>query len=177
VIYERWRSVSERERALIAQDWRVPIIEATITKYTIAVLGVSIIVAATVLPWFLAQGVNGSAEMAGWGAWTRSGDVDAGLRPLPLALLVYIPAAAMIWGALRGSFGLAVIGAMATFAGALMPFMLMPAADRRVPGRDAVGISVAAGPQVLTAIALVVTVICWIGYARCVLRPAPRAQR
>ena len=65
---------------------------------------------------------------------------------------------------------------MATFAGGLMPFMLMPAADRRLPGRDAVGISVAAGPQVVTAMALVVTVICWIGYARCVLRAAPRAE-
>jgi hypothetical protein len=137
---------------------------------------VSIVVVATVLPWFLAHGVNGSAEMAGWGAWTRSGDLDAGLRPLPLALLVYLPAAAMIAGALRGSFGVAVLGAMVTFAGALVPFMLMPAADRRLPGRDAVGITVASGPQVVTAMALVVTVICWIGYARCVLRAAPRAQ-
>jgi hypothetical protein len=140
------------------------------------VLGVSIIVTATALPWFVAHGVNGSAEMAGWGAWTRAGDVDASLRPLPLALLVYLPAAAMIWGALRGAFGIAVVGAMATFAGALMPFMLMPAADRRVPGRDAVGISVASGAQVVVAMALVVTVICWIGYARCVLRAAPRAE-
>jgi hypothetical protein len=137
---------------------------------------VSIVVLATVLPWLLARGVDGSAEMAGWGAWTRTGDLDADLRPLPLALLVYLPAATMIWGALRGSFGVAVVGAMATFAGALMPYMLMPAADRRVPGRDAVGITVAAGPQVVIAVALVVTVVCWIGYARCVLRPAPRAQ-
>lgn len=137
--------------------------------------GVSIVVVATALPWFLAHGVNGSAEMAGWGAWTRSGDLDAGLRALPLALLVYLPATVMIVGALRGSFGVAVLGAMATFAGGLVPFMLMPAADRRLPGRDAVGISVASGPQVVTAMALVVTVICWIGYARCVLRAAPRA--
>jgi hypothetical protein len=151
-------------------------IEATVTRWTISVLGVSIIVVATVLPWFLAHGVNGSAEMAGWGAWTRSGDVDASLRPLPLALLIYLPAGAMIWGALRGSFGIAVIGAMATFAGGLIPFMLMPAADRREPGRDAVGISVASGAQVVVAMALVVTVICWIGYARCVLRPAPHDE-
>jgi len=151
-------------------------IEATVTRWVIAVLGVAIIVAATALPWFLADGVSGSAEMAGWGAWTRSGDIDASLRPLPLTLLVYIPAAAMVWGALRGSFGVAVVGSMATFAGALMPFMLMPAADRRVSGRDAVSISVAAGPQVVVAVALVVTVVCWVGYARCVLRAAPRAE-
>ncbi|MET4430929.1 hypothetical protein [Mycolicibacterium sp. 624] len=152
------------------------VIETTVTKWVIAVLGVAIIVAGIALPWFHAAGVNGSADMAGWGAWTRTGEVDASLRPLPLALLVLIPAAVMIWGALRESFGIAVIGSMATFAGGLMPFMLMPVADRRAPGRDAVGIAVASGPQVVVAIAVVVTTICWIGYARCVLRPAPRAE-
>jgi hypothetical protein len=151
-------------------------IENTVTRWAIAVLGGAVLVAATALPWYLAAGANGSAEMAGWGAWTREGDVDASLRPLPLALLVWLPAAAMIWGALRGWFGVAVIGSTATFAGTLMPFMLMPAADRRLPGRDAVGIAVASGPQVVLALALAVTVICWIGYARCVLRAAPRAE-
>jgi len=41
---------------------------------------------------FAAYGVAGYAEMAGWGAWRRSGEVDASLRPLPLAVLVYLTA-------------------------------------------------------------------------------------
>lgn len=135
-----------------------------------------IVVAASVLPWFSAHAVGGSAEMAGWGVWTTSGDVDAGLRPLPLAFFVYLPAAAMIWGALRGLFGLAVIGAMAAFAGGVLPFMLMPAATRYQPGSEAVGISVAMGPVLVIAVTLVATLVCWIGYARCVLRAAPRAE-
>jgi hypothetical protein len=168
--------VTDGERAEIAPRWEGSSIEATVTRWAIAVLGVALIVASIALPWFLASGVNGSAEMAGWGAWTRSGDIDASLRPLPLGLLVCLPAAVMIWGALRGSFGVAVVGSMATFAGGLMPLMLMPVADRRLPGRDAVGIAVASGPQVVIALALTVTVVCWIGYARCVLRAAPRAE-
>lgn len=114
--------------------------------------------------------------MAGWGVWTTSGDVDAGLRPLPLAVLVYLPAAMMIWGALRGAFGLAVIGSMAAFAGGVLPFMLMPAATRNQPGGEAVGVSVAMGPVLVIAVTLVATLVCWIGYARCVLRAAPRAE-
>ena len=132
--------------------------------------------AASLLPWFSAHAVHGSAEMAGWGLWTTTGTVDAGLRPLPLAILVYLPAAAMLWGAIRGAFGVAVIGAMAAFAGGVLPFMLMPAATRSLPGGEAVGISVAMGPVLVIAVTLVATLVCWIGYARCVLRAAPRAE-
>lgn len=114
--------------------------------------------------------------MAGWGVWTTSGDVNAGLRSLPLALLVYLPAAVMIWGAVRGAFGFAVIGAMAAFAGGVLPFLLMPMATRDTPGGDAVGIAVAMGPVLVIAVTLVATAVCWIGYARCVLRAAPRAE-
>lgn len=128
------------------------------------------------LPWFSAHAISGSAEMAGWGAWTVSGDVDAALRPLPLAVLIYVPAAAMIWGAMRGSFGTAVVGAMIAFVGGVLPFMLMPAATRNLPGAEAVGISVAMGPVLVIAVTLVATLVCWIGYARCVLRAAPRAE-
>jgi hypothetical protein len=151
-------------------------IEAAITKWAIVVLGVLIVVAATVPPWFSAHAVGGSAEMAGWGAWRTSGSVDASLRPLPLAVFVYLPAALMIWGAVRRSFGLAVVGAMAAFAGGVLPYMLMPVATRSVPGSEAVGISVAAAPALVVAVTLVATVVCWIGYARCVLRAAPRAE-
>ena len=114
--------------------------------------------------------------MAGWGAWSTTGEVDASLRVLPLAVLVYVPAAVMIWGAVRHAFGVAVIGAMAAFAGGVLPFMVMPAATRNVPGGEAVGISVAMGPVLVIAVALIATIVCWIGYARCVLRAAPRAE-
>lgn len=126
-------------------------------------------------PWFVAQGVDGYAEMAGWGAWRRTGDVDASLRPLPLGVLVYLTAGLMIVGALRRAFGAAVIGAMATFAAVVLPHMLMPAVDRNAPGTAAVGVEVGAGPVTLLGLAVAVTVVSWIGYARCVLRPAPRA--
>jgi hypothetical protein len=114
--------------------------------------------------------------MAGWGAWTTTGDVDASFRTLPLAVLVYLSAAVMIYSAARGAFGLAVVGAMAMLAAAILPFMVMPAADRHVPGSGAVGLEVAAAPLALLAIALVAATVCWIGYARCVLRPPPRAD-
>lgn len=114
--------------------------------------------------------------MAGWGAWTTTGSVDASLRPLPLAVLVFVPAALMIWGALTGRFGVAVIGAMGAFAGGVLPFLVMPAATRNAPSGEAVGVTVATGPVLVIAVALVATVVCWIGYARCVLRAAPRAE-
>jgi hypothetical protein len=151
-------------------------IEAKITRWAIGSLGVVAIAVATALPWYTAQAATGSAQMTGWGAWTTTGDVDASFRTLPLAVLVYPPAAVMVYSAVRSAFGLAVIGAMATLAAAILPFMVMPAADRHVPGSGAVGVEVAAAPLTLLAIALVATAVCWIGYARCVLRASPRAD-
>ena len=58
----------------------------------------------------------------------------------------------MVYSALRGAFGLAVVGAMAMLAAALLPFMVMPAADRHVPGSGAVGVEVAAAPQLAIAV-------------------------
>ncbi|MDP9168185.1 MAG: hypothetical protein M3O32_19300, partial [Actinomycetota bacterium] len=125
---------------------------------------------------YAARAIGGSADMAGWGVWTTVGEVDAGLRPVPLALLVYLPAGLMVWSALRSAFGLAVGAAMATFAAAVLPFLVMPAVDRHVPGSESVAVEVAAAPIALLAVGFAATVACWIGYARCVLRPAPRQQ-
>lgn len=113
--------------------------------------------------------------MAGWGAWTTTGTVDASLRPLPLALLVVVPAGLMMWGAVTSRYGATVIGAMAAFAGGVLPFLAMPAATSNAPGSEAVGISVATGPVLVIGVSFVATIVCWIGYARCVLRAAPRA--
>jgi hypothetical protein len=112
--------------------------------------------------------------MAGWGVWTTTGEVDASLRPMPLALLVYLPVGLMIFSAVRGAFGATVVGAMATFAAGILPFMLMPAVNRHAPGSGPVAIAVAAAPVLVVAVGLVASIVCWIGYARCVLRPAPR---
>jgi hypothetical protein len=155
---------------------RGPVIEAKITRWTIGALGVVAVAVATALPWYSAQAATGSAQMAGWGAWTTTGDVDASFRTLPLAVLVYPSAAVMIYCTARSAFGLAVVGAMATLAAAILPFMVMPAADRHVPGSGAVGVEVSAAPLTLLAIAVVATAVCWIGYARCVLRASPRAD-
>ena len=135
-----------------------------------------VIVVATVCPWYTATTVGGSATLAGWGAWTTTGDLNASLRPLPLAVLAYVPAGFMIYSAVRSRFGAALIGAMATVAAAILPFMAEAAVDRRLPGGDSVAVDVAAAPVLVLAFALVVTLACWIGYARRVLRAAPRAE-
>jgi hypothetical protein len=137
---------------------------------------VVVIVVATVCPWYTATTVGGSATLAGWGAWTTVGDLNASLRPLPLAVLAYVPAGFMIYSAARSRFGAALIGAMATVAAAILPFMAEAAVDRRLPGGDSVAVDVAAAPVLVLACALVVTLVCWIGYARRVLRAAPRAD-
>jgi hypothetical protein len=150
-------------------------IEAAITKWAIAALG-ALLVAVTLLPWYSAHNDGGSAQMAGWGVWTTTGEIDASLRPMPLALLVYLPTGVMVYGALRGAFGIAVIGAMATFVAGLLPFMLEPAVDRHAPGGSAVAVDAATAPQLVVAVALIASIACWIGFARCVLRPAPREE-
>jgi hypothetical protein len=137
---------------------------------------VVVIVVATVCPWYTATTVGGSATLAGWGVWTTAGDLNASLRPLPLAVLAYVPAGFMIYSAVRSRFGAALIGAMATVAAAILPFMAEAAVDRRLPGGDSVAVDVAAAPVLVLACALVVTLVCWIGYARRVLRAAPRAD-
>lgn len=134
------------------------------------------IVTATIFPWYSAQAVGGSANMSGWGAWTATGDLDASLRPLPLALLVYLPAGLMVYSAVRSAFGLAVVGGMATFAAAILPFLVMRAVDRHISGSGSVGVDVATAPLILLGIGFAATVVCWIGYARCVLRPSPRPE-
>lgn len=146
------------------------------TKWTIAVLGVLAIAGALLQPWYTAHGVDGSADMAGWGAWTVTGSLDTGLRPLPLGILVCLPAGAMIVGAIRAAYGLTVVGAMAILVATLVAFLLTPAVDRRLPGRESVGIEVGAAPILVLAIAVVASAVCWIGYARCVLRSSPRAE-
>jgi hypothetical protein len=137
---------------------------------------VVVIVVATACPWYTATTVGGSATLAGWGAWTAAGDLNASLRPLPLAVLAYLPAGFMIFGALRDRIGAALIGAMAAVAAAILPFMTEAAVDRRLPGGDSVAVDVASAPVLVLAFALVVTLVCWIGYARRVLRAAPRAH-
>jgi hypothetical protein len=134
------------------------------------------VAAATLQPWYTTHAAHGSADMAGWGVWATTGDVDASLRPLPLALLVYVPAGVMIYSAVRGAFGAAVVGAMATLAAAILPFLVLPLVDRHEAGRGSVAVEVAAAPRILLAVALVTSAVCWIGYARCVLRPSPRAE-
>jgi hypothetical protein len=151
-------------------------VESVITRWAIIALGAALAVVASGWPWFTARGVAGSAAMAGWGVWTTSGALDASLRPLPLALLVYAAVAAMVYGAVRGAFGIAVVGAMAAFGVGVLPFMLMPATTRESSGAEAVGIAVGTGPILVIAVSLVAAAVCWIGYARCVLRAAPRAE-
>jgi hypothetical protein len=137
---------------------------------------VVIIAVATLWPWYAAHTVAGSATLAGWGTWHTAGDLNAHLRTLPLAVLAYLPAGLMIFSAVKSWFGAALIGATATVAAAILPFMTKATVDRRLPGGDSVAVDIAAAPMLVLALGLVVTAVCWIGYARRVLRAAPRAQ-
>jgi hypothetical protein len=159
-----------------AEFARGRVIEVTLTRWTIGVLGILAISAATLFPWYSAHAAGGSAHMAGWGAWTTTGDIGASLRMLPLAVLTYLSAGVMVYSAVRSAFGVAVVGAMASFAAAILPFMVMRAVDSHAPGSGSVAVEVAAAPMALLAIGFVATVVCWLGYARCVLRPSPRPE-
>jgi hypothetical protein len=151
-------------------------IEAALTKWTVVVLGVVILAVATIWPWYVATTVGGSATLAGWGAWQRSGDLNASLRPLPLAALACLPTAFMIFSVLRSRFGAALIGAVATVAAAILPFMTEALVDRRLPGGDSVAVDIGLAPMLVLAVGLLAALVCWIGYARWVLRAAPRAE-
>jgi hypothetical protein len=137
---------------------------------------VVIIAVATLLPWYDAHTVTGSATLAGWGGWHYHGDLNASLRPLPLAVLAYLPSGFMALSAVRNRSGAALIGAMATVAAAILPFMAESLVDRRLPGGDSVGVDIAAAPVAVLVVGLVATLVCWIGYARRVLRAAPRPE-
>jgi len=140
------------------------------------VLGILAIAAATVAPWFSAHTVGGAAALTGWGAWRTAGDLNASLRFLPLAVLVYLTAGFMSYGAWRRQFGAALVGGTGTVAAAVLPFGMKGIVDRRVPGSDSVAVNLAAAPLLVLAIGLAATAVCWIGYARWVLRAAPRAE-
>jgi hypothetical protein len=108
--------------------------------------------------------------------WATTGHVHAGLRMMPLAVTVYATAGLMVYGAVRGLYGVAVVGAMTTVAAAILPHMLLAMIDRHETGSESVGVDVASAPRWVLVIALVATVACWIAYARCVLRARPRAD-
>lgn len=134
------------------------------------------IVMATVLPWYTAHTGHGHATMSGWGLWHIDGHLGASLRPLPFGVLIWLAAGAMIYCAVRSSFGGTVVCAMACFAIGLSAVLGTSLADRRLPDSDSVGIIVEAAPKSIVVVGLVASIVCWIGFARCVLRPAPRAQ-
>ena len=146
-----------------------------LTKWTIVVLGAVIVAVATLWPWYAVRAGAGSATLTGWGTWHVAGELNASLRPLPLGVLACLSAGFMAFSAARERFGAALIGAMATVASALLPLMTEALVDRRLPGGDSVAVDLAAAPLLVLAFGLVATLVCWIGYARRVLRAAPQA--
>ena len=95
-----------------------------------------VIVVATTAPWYTTHTVDDSTTLTGWDAWRTIGDLNASLRPLPLALLVYLTACFIIYGALRNRFGTALICAIGIVAAGILPSMLMAGVNRRLPGSD-----------------------------------------
>jgi hypothetical protein len=146
------------------------------TRWTIVALGVLVIAVAAAAPWCTAQTVGGSATLAGWGGWRTTGDLNASLRPLPLAVLVCLAAGFMIYGAWRNRFGAALLGAFGTVVAGILPSMLMSVVDRRLPGSDSVAVDLAAAPILVVVMGLVALTVCWLAHARGVLRTAPRDE-
>ncbi|MEZ0049846.1 hypothetical protein ABIA30_000836 [Mycobacterium sp. MAA66] len=139
------------------------------------IAGVAIVVA-TVFPWYTAQTTHGHATMNGLGIWTIEGNLGASLRPLPFGVLIWLVAGAMIYCAARAMFGGTVVCAMGCFAIGLAAVLGTSLADRHIPGSDSVAIALAQASRLSVGIGLLASVVCWIGFARCVLRPAPKAE-
>jgi succinate-acetate transporter protein len=151
-------------------------IENVVTRWLIGAIAGLMIVISAVLPWYTAQTTHARATMSGWGQWTVDGHLAASLRPLPFGVFIWVVAAAMIYCAAREMFGGTVLCAMGCFAIGLTAVLGTSLADRRVPDSDSVGIVLDTAPKAIVAVGLLASVVCWIGFARCVLRPAPRAE-
>ena len=134
------------------------------------------IVIAAVLPWYTAHNDHGNGAMNGWGFWDITGNLGAELRPLPFAVLILLAAGTMIVAAVRAMFGTALAAAIACFIVSLLPLMTGGAVDRRLAGSDSVAVVLGQAVYPMIVVAFVAGVVCWIGYARCVLRAAPKAE-
>ena len=82
----------------------------------------------------------------------------------------------MIAAAVRAMFGTALAAAIACFVISLLPLMTGGAVDRRLAGSDSVAVVLGQAVYPMIAVAFVACVVCWVGYARCVLRAAPKAE-
>ncbi|MDR3659586.1 MAG: hypothetical protein P4L86_04090 [Mycobacterium sp.] len=134
------------------------------------------IVISAALPWYTAHTSHGNGSMSGWGPWTVAGNLGAELRPLPFAVLILLGAGTMIVSAVRAMFGTALAAAIACFFVGLLPLMTGGTVDRRLPGSDSVSVVLGPAPPMIIGIGLAACLVCWIGYARCVLRAAPKAE-
>ncbi|MDH6244111.1 hypothetical protein [Mycobacterium sp. OTB74] len=151
-------------------------IENALTRWLIGMIAVVMIVVSAGCPWYTGHTNQGHATMSGWGIWTITGNLGAELRPLPFAVLILLAAGTMIVSAVRAMFGTALAGAIACFAIGLLPLMTGSVVDRRVAGSDSVAVALGSAPPLIIGIGLVACLVCWIGYARCVLRAAPKAE-
>jgi hypothetical protein len=150
-------------------------IENVLTRWLIGVIAGAMIIIATAFPWYTAQTALGHAIMSGWGQWSIDGHLGASLRPLPFGVLIWLAAGAMGYCAARSLFGGTVVGAMGCFAIGLTAVLGTGLADRHVPDSDSVALTLCLAPKLIVAVGLLASVVCWIGFARCVLRPPPRA--
>ena len=151
-------------------------IENVLTRWLIGVIAAAMLVIATVFPWYTAHTTHGHATLSGWGHWDVEGTLGASLRPLPFGVLIWLAAGAMLYCAVRAIFGGTVLFAMACFAIGLTAILGTSLADRHVPDSDSVGIVVDVAAKSIVAVGLFASVVCWIGFARCVLRPPAQAE-
>jgi len=144
-------------------------------RWLIAGLGVAMLVVAAALPWFLAQAIDGSALMYGWGRWSVSGAAaDARLEVFPIGLLVAVPVGFMIACSVRSRFGNALLCAMLAAAASILAFMLKNAVAGHSTGGAAVFVQVDSAPRILLVLAVAAAICAWFSLSRSVLRDPPR---
>ena len=144
------------------------------TRWLISAIALVMMVGTTAFPWYSARTIHGRATMNWLGQWTVDGELGAALRPLPFGILVWVLGVAMVYCAVRGVFGGTIVCAMGSLAVGLIAVLGTSLADRHLPGGDSVGITVEAAATSVVAVGLSASIVCWIAFARCVLRPAPR---
>lgn len=143
-------------------------------KWIFAALGAALVAVAGLQPWFHARTLDGTAVMSVWGHWTRYGDIDARLFPVPVGLVICAPAVWMLVAALRDRYGQAFLGAVVSAVLSLLTIALRQRVAASAAGGDAVFVSLGWAPTVVLVLALAAAIVGWYLFARTELRDPPR---
>ena len=143
-------------------------------RWILTALGAALVVVAALGTWFEAYSLTGSATMAAWGHWSRTGAIDAQLRPIPVGLAICVPAGWAVFAALRHRYGQAFVGTLLTAVASVLTVALKQRVAASAPGGDAVFVTLGGAPQIVLGLALAAAVCSWYLFARTELRDRPR---